>query len=181
MPSLRCAATCGWRPRVFHCPPPTLIYGKYRPLCTTGLSIPLLTPLELRKVQPGRPLAPAAAGRPFPTPRPTRNSQDHPNTHRKASVNESFPAPKGRRIGKRRKPHHTPKLWSWLNPVSSTGQAMAEIEFSVLARAYIKKRIAAATTSNRRSIAREPVLAATGGRRSQTARPPTHSRFNPEC
>ena len=40
---------------------------------------------------------------------------------------------------------------------------MAEIEFSVLARAYIKKRIAAATTINRRSIAREPVLAATGG------------------
>ena len=51
---------------------------------------------------------------------------------------------------------------------------MAEIEFSVLARAYIKKRIAAATTINRRSIAREPVLAATGGRRSQTALPPTH-------
>ena len=48
-----CAATCGWRPRVFHCPPPTLIYGKPRPLCTTGLSIPLLTPLELRKVQTG--------------------------------------------------------------------------------------------------------------------------------
>ena len=51
MPSLWCAATCGWRLRVFHCPPPTLIYGKSRPLCTTGLSIPLLTPLELRKVQ----------------------------------------------------------------------------------------------------------------------------------
>ena len=111
-PSLWCAATCGWRPRVFHCPPPTLIYGKYRPLCTTDLSIPLLTPLELRKVQPGRPLAPAAAGRPFPTPRPTRNSQDHPNTHRKASLNESFPASRGRRIGKRRKPHRTPELWS---------------------------------------------------------------------
>ena len=28
-----------------------LIYGKSRPLCTTDLSIPLLTPLELRKVQ----------------------------------------------------------------------------------------------------------------------------------
>ena len=51
MPSPWCAATCGWRPRVFHCPPPTLIYGKSRPLCTTDLSIPLLTPLEMRKVQ----------------------------------------------------------------------------------------------------------------------------------
>ena len=50
-PSLWCAAACGWRLRVFHCPPPTLIYGKSRPLCTTGLSIPWLTPLELRKVQ----------------------------------------------------------------------------------------------------------------------------------
>ena len=54
MPSLWCAATCGWRLRVVHCPPPTLIYGKSRPLCTTGLSIPLLTPLELRKVQINR-------------------------------------------------------------------------------------------------------------------------------
>ena len=27
------------------------MYGKSRPLCTTGLSIPSLTPLELRKVQ----------------------------------------------------------------------------------------------------------------------------------
>ena len=53
MPSLWFAATCGWRLRVLHCPPPTLIYGKSRPLCTTGLSIPLLTPLELRKVQLG--------------------------------------------------------------------------------------------------------------------------------
>ena len=34
-PSLWCAATCGWRPRVFHCPPLTLIYGKSRPLYTT--------------------------------------------------------------------------------------------------------------------------------------------------
>ena len=51
MPSLWCAATCGWRLRFFYCPPSTLIYGKSRPLCTTDLSIPLLTPLELRKVQ----------------------------------------------------------------------------------------------------------------------------------
>ena len=51
MPSLWCAATCGWRLRVLHCPRPTLIYGKSRPLCTLDLLIPLLTPLELRKVQ----------------------------------------------------------------------------------------------------------------------------------
>ena len=51
MPSPWCAATCGWRPRVFHCPPPTLIYGKSRPLCTTDLSIPLLTRLEMCKAQ----------------------------------------------------------------------------------------------------------------------------------
>ena len=36
---------------VFHCPPPTLIYGKSRPFCTTDLSIPSITPPEMRKVQ----------------------------------------------------------------------------------------------------------------------------------
>ena len=37
--------------KVFHCPPPTLKYGKSRPLCTTGLPTHWLTLLELRKVE----------------------------------------------------------------------------------------------------------------------------------
>ncbi len=48
------------------------------------------------------------------------------NSHRKASLYETFHAPEARRNAKRLKFHHTPKHGSWLN--------MAEIEFSVPAR-----------------------------------------------
>ena len=54
------------------------------------------------------------------------------NAHRIASLYETFPAAEARRIAKRLEFHHTPKHGSWLN--------MAEIEFSVLARACLKKR-----------------------------------------
>ena len=57
---------------------------------------------------------------------------DNLNTHRIASLYETFPAAEARRIAKRLEFHHTPKHGSWLN--------MAEIEFSVLARACLKKR-----------------------------------------
>ena len=55
---------------------------------------------------------------------------DNLNTHRMASLYETFPAAEARRIAKRLEFHHTPKHGSWLN--------MAEIEFSVLARACLK-------------------------------------------
>ena len=57
---------------------------------------------------------------------------DNLNTHRMASLYESFPPAEARRIAKRLEFHHTPKHGSWLN--------MAEIEFSVLARACLKGR-----------------------------------------
>ena len=57
---------------------------------------------------------------------------DNLNTHRMASLYETFPAPEARRIVKRLEFHHTPKHASWLN--------MAEIEFSVLSRACLKGR-----------------------------------------
>ena len=57
---------------------------------------------------------------------------DNLNTHRIASLYETFPAAEARRIAKRLEFHHTPKHGSWLN--------MAEIEFSVLARACLKGR-----------------------------------------
>ena len=56
---------------------------------------------------------------------------DNLNTHRMASLYETFPAAEARRIAKRLEFHHTPKHGSWLN--------MAEIEFSVLARACLKR------------------------------------------
>ena len=63
------------------------------------------------------------------------------NTHRLASLYETFPAVEARRIAKRLEFHYTPKHGSWLNPVSSTGQAMAEIEFSVLSRCCLRQRL----------------------------------------
>ena len=57
---------------------------------------------------------------------------DNLNTHRVASLYETFPPAEARRISKRLEFHHTPKHGSWLN--------MAEIEFSVLARACLRGR-----------------------------------------
>ena len=44
---------------------------------------------------------------------------DNLNTHRMASLYETFPAVEARRIVKRLEFHHTPKHASWLNPVLS--------------------------------------------------------------
>ena len=57
---------------------------------------------------------------------------DNLNTHRVASLYETFPAPEARRIARRLEFHYMPKHGSWLN--------MAEIEFSVLARACLRGR-----------------------------------------
>ena len=57
---------------------------------------------------------------------------DNLNTHRITSLYETFPAAEARRIAKRLEFHYTPKHGSWLN--------MVEIEFSVLARACLKRR-----------------------------------------
>ena len=54
------------------------------------------------------------------------------NTHRMASLYETFPAAEARRIVKRLKFHHTLKHASWLN--------MAEIAFSALSHACLKRR-----------------------------------------
>ena len=58
---------------------------------------------------------------------------DNLNTHRVASLYETYPADEARRIARRLEFHYTPKHGSWLN--------MAEIEFSVLARSCLKQRL----------------------------------------
>ena len=58
---------------------------------------------------------------------------DNLNTHCPASLYETFPAAEARRIAKRLEFHYTPKHGSWLN--------MAEIEFSVLSRSCLKRRL----------------------------------------
>ncbi len=57
---------------------------------------------------------------------------DNLNTHRMAALYETFPPAEARRIAKRLEFHYTPKHGSWLN--------MAEIEFSILARACLRGR-----------------------------------------
>ena len=66
---------------------------------------------------------------------------DNLNTHRAASLYEAFEPAEARRIAGRLEIHYTPKHGSWLNPVSSTGQAMAEIEIGVMARQCLDRRI----------------------------------------
>lgn len=58
---------------------------------------------------------------------------DNLNTHTQAALYEVFAPAEARRILKKLAFHHTPKHGSWLN--------MAEIEFSVLVRQCLKRRI----------------------------------------
>ena len=67
---------------------------------------------------------------------------DNLNTHKFGSLYEAFEPAEARRIAERLEIHYTPKHGSWLNPVSSTGQAMAEIEIGVMARQCLERRIA---------------------------------------
>lgn len=59
---------------------------------------------------------------------------DNLNTHDPASLYQTFPPAEARRILERLEIHYTPKHGSWLN--------MAEIEFSVLNRQCLDRRIA---------------------------------------
>jgi len=87
---------------------------------------------------------------------------DNLNTHRPASLYQAFPAAEARRIVKRLEFHHTPKHGSWLN--------MAEIEFSVLARSCLKRRVP------NEAILRREILALELER--NTAHTIIHWRFN---
>jgi len=67
---------------------------------------------------------------------------DNLNTHNPTSLYETFAPEEARRILKKLEFHHTPKHGSWLN--------MAEIEFSVLSRTGLNRRI-----PNRQTLERE--------------------------
>jgi hypothetical protein len=58
---------------------------------------------------------------------------DNLNTHGPASFYEAFPPAEARRLATRFEFHYTPKHGSWLN--------MAEIEFSILARQCLDRRL----------------------------------------
>jgi hypothetical protein len=59
---------------------------------------------------------------------------DNLNTHVLGALYETFPPDEARRLAKRLQFHYTPKHGSWLN--------MAEMEFSVLSRQCLNRRIA---------------------------------------
>ena len=72
---------------------------------------------------------------------------DNLNTHKPASLYETFVPEEARRILKRLEFHYTPKHGSWLN--------MAEIEFSVLGRECLDRRIPSAEVLEREIAAYE--------------------------
>ena len=72
---------------------------------------------------------------------------DNLNTHKPASLYETFPAAEAHRRRQKLEFHYTPKHGSWLN--------RAEIELSVLARQCLQRRIATAATLKRELAAVE--------------------------
>jgi hypothetical protein len=70
----------------------------------------------------------------YPTAIKVRLVMDNLNTHKIASLYESFEPQEARRLAKRLDIHYTPKHGSWLN--------MAEIEFSALKGQCLGRRIA---------------------------------------
>lgn len=69
----------------------------------------------------------------YPKAEVVRVVMDNLNTHRPASLYETFPPAEARRILRRLEFHYTPKHGSWLN--------MAELEFSVFSRQCWNRRI----------------------------------------
>ena len=72
----------------------------------------------------------------FPNARVIRVVLDNLNTHVFGALYETFPPEEARRLARRLEFHYTPKHGSWLN--------MAEMEFSVLGRQCLDRRIPSA-------------------------------------
>lgn len=72
---------------------------------------------------------------------------DNLNTHKPASLYETFPPAEAHRLRQKLEFHYTPKHGSWLN--------MAESELSVFARQCLQRRIATAATLQRELAAVE--------------------------
>ena len=66
---------------------------------------------------------------------------DNLNTHKLVSLYDAFEPSEARRVAKGLEFHYTPVRGSWLNPVSGTGQAMAEIGLGVLSNQCLNRRI----------------------------------------
>ncbi len=69
----------------------------------------------------------------FPEAEVIRVVLDHLNTHTPAALYQTFPPEEARRLTRKLEFHYTPKHGSWLN--------MAEIEYSVLTRQCLNRRL----------------------------------------
>lgn len=78
----------------------------------------------------------------FPEAEVIRVVLDNLNTHTPAALYRAFPPEEARRLTRKLEFHYTPKHGSWLN--------MAEIEFSILARQCLNRRL-----PDRASVCRE--------------------------
>ncbi len=85
----------------------------------------------------------------FPDAQVIRVVLDNLNTHTPASLYEAFPPAEARRITSKLEFHYTPNHGSWLN--------MAEIEFSVLSRQCLKRRLPDQDSVDRECAAWEAV------------------------
>ncbi len=83
----------------------------------------------------------------YPQAQAIRVVLDNLNTHTIASLYKAFEPKEARRIARRLEFHHTPKHGSWLN--------MAEIEFSILSRQCLNRRIPDEQTLKREIAALE--------------------------
>jgi hypothetical protein len=83
----------------------------------------------------------------YPQAEVSRVVLDNLNTHKPASLYETFPPAEAHRLRQKLEFHYTPKHGSWLN--------MAEIELSVFARHCLHRRIATEATLKRELAAVE--------------------------
>ena len=81
---------------------------------------------------------------------------DQLNTHSPASLYEAFGPEEAKRLSDKLEIHHTPKHGSWLN--------IAEIEFSVLSRQCLDRRIADIDTLKQEVQAHQARQDAMGGK-----------------
>ena len=77
----------------------------------------------------------------FPEAQVIRVILDNLSTHTPGALYETFAPEEARRILRKLEFHYTPKHASWLNPVLSVVEGMVEIEFSVLDRQCLDRRL----------------------------------------
>jgi hypothetical protein len=73
---------------------------------------------------------------------------DNLSTHSPAALYQTFPPAEARRLVERLEFHYTPKHGSWLN--------MAELEFAVLSRQCLHRRLPDQQTLRRKSLPGRP-------------------------